>query len=575
MGEPEFSGRTSVRGREWKMRSVPEGFVAPPQVHPSAVRVAAARGFDLDGFFNPKIKTEMPDPYALKGMREAVGAFCRAVKDGRNIALYGDYDVDGATSTALVARWLKAATGNAVNFYIPDRMKEGYGLNDGAIRSLHADGTEFLLVLDSGTTAHGPLGLAVELGLEVVMLDHHEPDDRDPPGVLVNPKRRDEDRRYDYLCTAGLAFLFLVGVNRELRSCGWFGEGRKEPDLKQWLGIVALGTVADMVPLVGLNRAYVTTGLKAMHAVPGLAALNEANGDCGFNANTCGFVFGPCINASGRIGNTRTGVHLLADDDMDSVRGIAQVLVETNKERQDIQKAALDRAMEEAKASNDPVVVLHDPEWHPGVVGLVASRIKDALDRSAVVVGMGGAGSCRAVDGFDIGAAVIAAKEAGILIKGGGHTAAAGLTVDPERIGELAAFMAERAKGFVPPPVEIDLAFECGRLDPAAVHVLEALEPYGMKNPKPRIVVHGGWARQVNVMKERHVKVILCGPAGETEAIMWNAIGTPLGDALAESEDRWVDVYGTAKVDEYGGRRRATLMVEDAILGASLASAAA
>lgn len=566
----QFCGEKSVKGRTWAIKKLVES-TAIEGVHPIATSVALARGFDPESFFSPAIRKEMPDPYHLKSMKEAVESFCDAVQDDKKIMIYGDYDVDGATSTSLVLRWLTSMGYSKVLYYIPDRLAEGYGPNADSIRRVHAEeAIEYLLCLDSGTTAHGPLGVAAELGLEIVILDHHEPDDRDPPGILVNPKRRDEDRKFDYLCTAGLAFLFLVGVQREMRNRGYFTVERPEVNLMQWLGIVALGTVADLVPLVGLNRAYVAVGLPLMERIPGIRALNIANGDAGYTATTCGFVFGPCINAAGRIGDTRQGTYLLWSDDEAEVEQIAQALVETNKERQDIQKAAMQDAIEMGKQrADDGVIVLYNPDWHPGVVGLVASKVKDALDKPAVIIGAGGSASCRAVDGFDIGSSVIAAREAGILLKGGGHAAAAGLTVVPERIDELRKFLCERAVGFQHPATEIDLAFKAGALNPALVEALETLEPFGMKNPKPRVAILNGLVKSVRIMKELHVKLFISEGGSETEAMMWNAIGTPLGDALATCEGHYVDIYGTARIDSFGGKRRATVIVEDAIIGRS------
>lgn len=569
--DANFCGEKSVKGRSWSIKKLVDS-TPIDGIHPLATSVASARGFNPERFFSPAIKTEMPDPYHLKSMKEAVESFCDAVQANKKIMIYGDYDVDGATSTSLVLRWLTSMGYSKVLYYIPDRLAEGYGPNADAIRRVHGEeGIEYLLCLDSGTTAHGPLGVAADLGMEIVIIDHHEPDDLDPPGILVNPKRRDEDRKFDYLCTAGLAFLFLVGVQREMRNRGFFTPEHPEINLMQWLGIVALGTVADLVPLVGLNRAYVAVGLPLMERIPGIRALNIANGDAGYTATTCGFVFGPCINAAGRIGDTRQGTYLLWSNDENEVEQIAQALVETNKERQEIQKAAMQTAIDMGKErGQDGVIVLYNPDWHPGVVGLVASKVKDALDKPTVIIGAGGSASCRAVDGFDIGGAVIAAREAKILLKGGGHAAAAGLTVLPERIDDLRKFLCERAVGFQHPATEIDLAFKAGSLNPALVEALETLEPFGMKNPKPRVAVLNGLVKSVRIMKELHVKLFISEGGNDTEAMMWNAIGTPLGDALATCEGHYVDIYGTARIDSFGGKRRATVIIEDAIIGSSL-----
>lgn len=567
----QFCAAKSVKGKQWAVKPLPVA-IPPEGINEIAARVAVSRGFDPERFFAPAIKSEMPDPSSLKSMDEAVASFCDAVQANKKMLIYGDYDVDGATSTALILRWLTSMCHENVLYYISDRLKEGYGPNGDAIRRVHLEeGAEYLLCLDSGTTAHGPLGVAHELGMEIVIIDHHDPDDRDPPGILVNPKRRDEDRSLEYLCTAGLAFLFLVGVQREMRRRGFFNEDRPEINLMNWLGIVALGTVADLVPLVGLNRAYVSVGLPLMDRIAGINALNIANGDCGYTAQTCGFVFGPCINAAGRIGDTRQGTYLLWSDNTEEVEEMSRLLVETNKQRQDITKSIVETAIEKARTmEDDGIIVLYDPEWHPGIVGLAASKVKDAMDRPAVIIGAGGAASCRSVDGFDLGASVRAAMKAGILIKGGGHAMAAGLTVLPERIDELRAFLCETIVGFIAPPIPVDLAFKCGELNPDVVEGLEALEPFGMKNPKPRIALVGGQVRSVQIMKGLHVKLFVMGQDGETEVIMWNGIGTPLGDALAESEDHWIDIYGTARIDAFGGRRRATVIADDAMIGRNI-----
>ena len=587
--EVRFCNSLSVRGRTWEVRERHAVDQAPAGIHPLAAGIAAARGFDLDRFFSPSLKAEMPDPSRFKGMDDAVRQFCDAIMGNRSIAVYSDYDVDGATSAALILRWIRAVGSDAV-YYIPDRMTEGYGLNSAAITKLRNEvGVDFILFLDAGTTAHEPLATAEALGIESVVIDHHDPDQmrRDLvngsaengylvpcpgevgiPATLVNPKRPDEDRAFEYLCTAGLAFLFLVGVNREMRNRGFFSDGREEPDLKRWLGIVALGTVADVMPLIGLNRAYVALGLSRMEDIPGLKALNVANGDVGYSAVTCGFKFGPCINAAGRIGNTRTGTLLLATDDLKEADEVSQLLVETNEERKAIERAAVDEAISRLEQfKDDAVMVIGDDKWHPGVVGLVASRVKDRMGRPAVIIGQDGKSSCRSIEGFDMGAAVIEAFKAGILVKGGGHAMAAGLTVTEDKIPELRAFLCEKAEGFVQPPVQVDVALKCGELSPAMVEAFARMAPFDQKdNPEPVVAIHGGWVKSVRVLKERHVKLFLAGEHGETEAVLWNAIGTPLGDALAKSDDKFVDIYGTSEINVFGGKRRAVVRIADAMI---------
>ena len=577
---PEFCNDRSLLGREWQLKDQPQG----PQiegVHPTAVSVAVARGFEPERFFNPTLRAELPDPSIMKGMDEAVASFCDAVAARKRICVYGDYDVDGATSTSLMVRWL-SAMGQTPMFYIPDRLKEGYGPNADAIRRLKSEhDIEYILFLDCGTRAHAQLAVAVELGMELVILDHHEQDDRDPPAILVNPKRRDETREYDYLCTAGLAFVFLVAVNREMRLRGFFDANRPEPDLKQWLGIVALGTVCDIVPLKKLNRVFVKMGMPLMGEIAGIRALAKANksekGEPEFNERTCGFVFGPCINAEGRIGDTRSGTILLSTDDMDVATDMALRLVDTNKERQDITKTAQAEAIEIAatQMQGDSTIVIYNEEWHAGIVGIVAARVKDAVGKPAVIIGSGGSGSCRSVTGYNIGAAVDAALLAGVIDKGGGHMMAAGLHVKPENVDELRRIMCSKSDGFEMPPVEADLAIPCGGLTVSLVEALETLRPFGTENPQPRLVIHGGYVSRVQLMAGKHIKLHLAGRFGGCKALIFNAVGTPLGDALALSEDKLVDIYGKARVDFHAGKHTAIVLIDDAMVREDVAEEAA
>ncbi|MBY3433179.1 single-stranded-DNA-specific exonuclease RecJ [Rhizobium laguerreae] len=568
---PEFCNDVSVRGREWQLKPQPDGPTIAG-VHPSAVSVAVARGFDPERFFSPKLRDELPDPSIMKGMDEAVAIFCNAVEARKRIAIYGDYDVDGATSTSLLVRWL-TWIGQPPIFYIPDRIAEGYGPNANAIRRLKEEhDIEFILFLDCGTRAHAPLAVGVELGIEMAILDHHDPDANDPPAVLVNPKRRDETGDYAYLCAAGLAFVFLVALNREMRNRGFFTEDRPEPDLKKWLGIVALGTVCDMVPLVKLNRVFVKMGLPLMGEIPGIRALQSVNatknGLPDFNEHTCGFVFGPCINAEGRIGDTRSGATLLAADDETVAMEMAVKLVETNKERQDITKAAESLAIEIAttQMAGDSTIVIYNDDWHPGIVGIVAGRVKDAVNKPAVVIGRGGTGSCRSVTGYSIGAAVDVALEAGVIDKGGGHMMAAGLHVKPENVGELRRILCEQSNGFKMQPVEVDMSIACGGLTVPLVEGMEVLRPFGMGNPQPRIVVHGGYVTRVQIMTGVHIKLHLAGRFGSCKALLFNGVGTPLGDALALAEDKFVDVYGRSRIDFHAGKNNAVILIDDAMI---------
>ena len=572
-----YVAETSLRGNRW---SVPNEFAGVDPRDPLFLpkQIALMRGVApsaLETFFKPMLRTSMPDPSSLADMDAATARIAEAVRRGETVGLLGDYDVDGATSTAIMLRWLGSAGHDKAVYYIPDRIREGYGPNPGAVDAIAEAGASLLLVLDSGTLAHGPIAHARARGMDVVVVDHHEPSRTLPlpDAILVNPKRPDDASGQTNLCTAGLAFLLAVSLNRLLRAEGYFDQaGIAPPDPMDLLGLAALGTVADVVPLTGLNRAIVVQGLPKLDRNPGIRALVEETGEGEFTPRTAGFVFGPCINAAGRIDDTRLGTLLLASDDPGETRDLARHLREINAQRQAMQKemveAAVARALS-AEFADDPVIVIEDQVWHPGIVGLVAARVREATDKPAVVVGEFGKGSCRSVDGFDMGTAIIRAREQGILIAGGGHRMAAGLTIEAGRLEELRRFVCGAAFDFERPPTEVDVVAEAGTASVEAIAPLEALAPYGAGNQQPAVAVVGGIARRVRILKERHLKLMLEGPSGSTEAILFNAVGTRLGDALAASEGLPVDVLGRMAVDEFNAQARVQIKIDDAMIARS------
>ncbi len=566
----QFCTDRSARNRTYGLREAPN-HTAPAWVDPRVGQIAAARGVgDLDAFFAPNFKTAMPDPSRLKGMDQATRRFAEALQRGETIGLIGDYDVDGATSTAIVIRFLRLLGHERVLWRIPHRIRDGYGPNTRLVDELAASGANLLVILDSGTAAIEPVTHARQGGLDVLIIDHHEAGAELPDAVLVNPKRPDEDRSLDYLCTAGLAFLFAVGVVRELRTAGFFPGN--PPDIRCLLGLVALGTVADVVPLVGLNRAYVALGLPRMAEIPGIRALVDATGESAFTPVSCGFVFGPCINAAGRIDDMTLGAEILTTDDEKRAEFLAKQLHEMNSERQKMQKHAVqlakDLAIQSRQDKGNGVIVLYDEEWHPGVVGLVAAKVREAFDRPAIIIGNSGKGSCRSVDGYNIGENVIRAYQTGLLLKGGGHGAAAGLTLDPMKLDDFRTFMNGTIEGFVPPAVMLDLVVECGMLEPDLVEAFSTLQPFGQGNAKPRIAVVGGFVRRVQILKGLHIKAWLTADAGDTVVLLFNGIGTPFGDLIAQSEGRMLDVIGTAELSTFSGVTSAILKPEDAFVGA-------
>lgn len=567
-----FCADRSIRSREWTERELP--FLVPPAgVDVTAARIAAARGAeDLAGHFVPSFRSAMPDPSTIKGMDEAVERMHRAVRDGEGIAILGDYDVDGASSTAMLVRMLRNfGHSGHLSWSIPDRMVDGYGPNDRLVEEMHEGGKVSVLVLaDSGTASIGPIAHARSLGMDVIVLDHHEPQASLPDAIVVNPKCQD-GRNYDYLCTAGIAFLFGVAMQRRLRQDD---PQAVFPDLRGLLGLVALATVADVVPLIGLNRAYVSLGLLRIPEIQGLATLAEVAGESNLTVHACAFVLAPCINAAGRIGRMHTGVRLLLTTDTEEAHELATELHRINDERRTIQKSALEAAIAMVDTTAKGIV-LHDPSWHPGVVGLVASKLREIYDRPAIVIGEAGKGSARTVEGFDIGATVIDATAAGLLLKGGGHKAAAGLTLDPSRFEEFKAFVLGRLDGFDHPSFTADLVVPCGSLTIDTALGFESLAPFGQGNPKPRIAVVGGVCVRTQIMKALHVKIVLDGPGGIMEAIAFNAVETPIGKAMLSSQGRKIDLYGPVEVSEWAGVRSVVMKPEDVMLGPDRASAAA
>src|ERR1700730_4564088 len=436
----------SVCGRRWRLRNgdaragevIAERLGVPEIVG----RLLTQRGIDLDqapGFLAPRLRDQLPDPLHLRDMEAAVARLARAVHGGETIGVFGDYDVDGATSAALLTRFF-AATGTRTRVYVPDRLREGYGPNTPALLSLRDEGVRVVVTVDCGTTAHLPLADAEEAGLEMIVIDHHVAEPLLPRAVaVVNPNRLDESSPHGALAAVGVAFLLVVAVNRELRRAGWYGAGPPAADL------LALGTVCDVVPLAGVNRALVAQGTKVARRRdnPGLAALAAVAG-IGEPIDTyhLGYVLGPRVNAGGRVGGADLGARLLATDDPVIAAELAARLDAHNRERRDIEARTLEAAIAMVEGSaQSPVLVFAAAEnWHPGVIGIVAARLKERYERPACVVALAdglGRGSGRSVAGLPLGPAVIAARQAGLLINGGGHAMAAGFTVAAGKLGAL------------------------------------------------------------------------------------------------------------------------------------------
>ncbi|MDA8230957.1 MAG: single-stranded-DNA-specific exonuclease RecJ [Magnetospirillum sp.] len=575
----------SLGGRRWRLQPGDERLAAALSQRlslPEIVgRVLAARGIGLDeaeGFLSPTLRELLPDPGHLRDMEAAAGRLARAVAGGEAIGIFGDYDVDGATSSALLANFFRAV-GAAVHVHIPDRIAEGYGPNAAALLALQAKGCAVVVTVDCGTTAFAPLEAAATAGIDVIVVDHHEAEAALPPALaVVNPNRLDEDSPHGHLAAVGVAFLLLVAVNRALKAAGWYSAGRSAPDLLQWLDIVALGTVCDVVPLVGVNRALVAQGLKVMakRGNPGLAALADVAGVAEKpESYHLGYVLGPRVNAGGRVGEAALGSRLLSTDDPVEAMAIARRLDGYNRERQEVEAAVLLGAIEQVESRPDdglPLLVAAGDGWHPGVIGIVAGRLKERYGRPACVIafdGDVGKGSGRSVAGLDLGAAVIAARQAGMLSAGGGHAMAAGFTVARGRLAEFRAFVAERLAaqlaGELVPLMDLDGALDCGGATVALVERLKALGPFGSGNPEPRFAVTAARIVKADVVGSGHVRCILTGAGGQRlKAIAFRAADSEMGHALLSSQGASFHLAGTLRADTWQGTTSVQLFIDDA-----------
>jgi single-stranded-DNA-specific exonuclease len=579
-----LDGGVSVTGRRWLSHPGDDRMaLALAQAHglpDLAARILVGRGIGLDtveAHLAPTLRNSLPDPSELRDMDKAAERIARAVMEGERIALFADYDVDGATSSALLLRFLRAVGSDAL-LYVPDRILEGYGPNAAAFGKLAEQGAKLVVTLDCGISAHEPLAAARDAGLEVVVIDHHAADIRLPEAyAVINPNRLDETGALGHLAAVGVAFLALVAINRRLRAAGWYA-ARAEPDLRQWLDLVALGTVADVVPLTGLNRAFVAQGLKIMAARrnAGLVALADVAG-LGESpaAYHLGFVFGPRVNAGGRVGQADSGARLLSTEDSSEAARLAVLLDGHNAERKAIEAATLEAAVSHIESTAQDkvanILVAAGEGWHPGVIGIVASRLVDRYHRPACVVGLAGGvgkGSGRSVAGIDLGAAIIAARQAGLLTAGGGHPMAAGFTVAENRLPLLTAFLEARiAESGVRagPVLAIDGTLACGGATVTLAEVVERLGPFGSGNPEPRFALMGARVMKADLVGTSHVRCILTDASGgRVKAIAFRAADTALGQALLKSGGDPVALAGKIKLDRWNGDVRVQLQIDDA-----------
>ncbi len=535
---------------------------------------------DLARHAQPTLRAFLPDPSIFRDMDTAAQRLAHSVITGELVTIYGDYDVDGATSAALLVVLLRDL-GLEAGYYIPDRLLEGYGPTGAALVRLAETGSQLIVTVDCGAMAHEALGMAKAAGVDVIVVDHHKCSPELPPATaLVNPNRLDESdlgAAHGHLAAVGVAFLLGIALVRTLRAQGWFAQ-RPEPDLMALLDLVALGTVADVAALHGLNRAFVAQGLKVLARRDriGMAALMDASRlTRAPQASDLGFALGPRINAGGRIGESTLGVRLLTTTDPEEARAIAAQLSQLNEARR-VVEAEVQEAAEAQLAGqhNMAVQVLSGHGWHPGVIGIVAGRIKEKTGKPAVVIALDeaqGKGSGRSISGVDLGAAIIAAREAGLLVAGGGHAMAAGLTIDHSRLADFAEFLdlrlardVERARAGA--AMLLDLALAPGGLTPELVTTLEAAGPYGVGWPAPRIAVGPVRIVKADIVGKDHLRLVASGNDGRSfKAIAFRAAETEMAQTLLHrSNGRRFHLAGRARIDDWGSRLAAELQLEDA-----------
>ena len=625
----------SASGAAWQLVEVDERAAAGmAQQHglPDIIaRLLVQRGIpsaQVEDFLNPRLKTSLPDPMGFHDMRTGAERLVTAIMTGEAVAIFGDYDVDGATSSALLARYLRALGQDPI-VYIPDRMKEGYGPNSTAFDTLKAQGASLVITVDCGTLAFESLQHAHDIGLDVMVVDHHQAEAQLPTALaVINPNRLDESGQCRQLAAVGVCYLLLIATQRLLTqkttppACGGVREqgsrtggelpsdGSNDgsvsdaippltsppqaggidspPDLLQLLDLVAIGTVCDVVPLTELNRALVAQGLKVLNKTDnaGITALRSIAGvmDKPLQASHLGFALGPRINAGGRVGRASAGVELLTCDDPVQAKQLAEELDRYNAERRAIESQMAEEAMAQAEAevaagSDASVIIVANPGWHQGIIGIVASRLKEKFHRPAIVISTEqesiGKGSCRSVAGFDMGAAIISAQSEGLLMKGGGHSMAAGFSIDPARLEAFKAFMHARYQAAEchtdNPEKQVDAVLRASGVTIDLVNMLDKLAPFGSGNPEPLLMLKGVRLLKSSIVGNGHVKSLWVDGAIRHQAlsgITFRAEDTQLGQQLLRHPQTIWDILVTLEINHWQGQERVNVMVKDGVISA-------
>ena len=586
--------RRSALGQRWEARPfVPrqaEAIANQLGVTMTVGQLISGRGIaieDADAFYNPSLKDSLPDPSSILDMDTGAARIIAAIKAGEEIAIYGDYDVDGATSAAVLYRYL-TAVGARVRIYIPDRMREGYGPNANALLGLKKDSVSLVITVDCGILSYEPLQAAQNAGLDIIVVDHHKAEATLPAAVaVINPNRLDDTSGQGQLAAVGVSFLLAVAINRMLREAGYFTGDMKEPDLRTLLDIVALGTVADVVPLTGANRALVAQGLKVMAGRRNVGLTTLADVGRISEAPTAyhaGFILGPRVNAGGRVGESHLGAMLLTCDDPVEALKIAEKLDKYNDQRRAVEAEVLEAALGQLEArygvegTPDTITVAYGEGWHAGVIGIVASRLKDKYGLPALVLGSEGPGSAeakgsaRSITGVDLGAAVIEAVQKKLLIKGGGHAMAAGLSVAPDKIDALTQFLQDHLRSQVAraresKTLKIDAVVALSGASTYLIDQIEKVGPFGAGNPGPRFVIPELDLLKADRVGQNHLRCIFKSKAGKSiKAMAFRQADEPMGHLLRTGIGRRFHIAGKLKKDTWGTTPKAEIMLDDVSL---------
>jgi len=532
---------------------------------------------DVKSFLEPTIKNILPNPYILKDMDTAIERTEKSIINKEKIGIFGDYDVDGATSTAILGKYFEFLN-IPFEIHIPDRKKEGFGPNQEAFLKFINLGVNLIFTVDCGTLSYEPMDFAKKNNIDVIILDHHQSEIKLPAAhSIVNPNRFDDKSELNYLCAAGVSFMFLVALNKRLRDQNWFLENSiKEPDLINILDLVSLGTVCDVVPLIGLNRAFVSTGLKVLKKKKnlGLKTLIEVCSiEKTITAHDLGYVLGPRINAGGRVGKSTHGASLLLNQSPKKAFQLAVDLNTYNKERQILESELLNKILNtDYMIGADPVVVLHGENWHEGIIGIIAARVKEKFNKPTIIISVNegiGKGSCRSIHGFDLGSTIIAAVQSGLLIKGGGHKMAAGFTINVDRINDFKEFVFRKFKS-----VNVNLEgkknyYFDAEIAPTALNVdffekINLLAPFGSGNAEPKFVIKDVKLVNSRIVGEKHIKSVLIGSDSTTlKAISFNAVETEIASYLLKKNIKPFDIVGKLSLNEWRGKRNVEFIIDD------------